>query len=87
MTAKPEMDRRSFLKASLAAGGALVVGMNIPLVTRAEERLGIKPPEPAADFQPNAFIKIAKDGKVTVVVGQVEMAHLGAEHRLGAGRQ
>lgn len=73
MTAKPEMDRRSFLKASLAAGGALVVGLNIPLVTRAEERLGIKPPEPAADFQPNAFIKIAKDGKVTVVVGQVEM--------------
>jgi isoquinoline 1-oxidoreductase beta subunit len=72
MTPKTEIDRRSFLKASIVAGGTLVFGISLPTRTRAEERLGL-PVEPAADFQPNAFIKIAKDGKVTVVVGQVEM--------------
>ncbi len=72
MTPKTEIDRRSFLKASIVAGGTLVFGISLPTRTRAEERLGL-PVEPAADFQPNAFIKIGKDGKVTVVVGQVEM--------------
>ncbi|MBL8183008.1 MAG: xanthine dehydrogenase family protein molybdopterin-binding subunit [Blastocatellia bacterium] len=72
MTPKAEFDRRSFLKATLVAGGALVFGISMPTLTRAEEKLGI-PVEPAADFHPNAFIKIAPDGKVTVVVGQAEM--------------
>ncbi|MGB7207496.1 MAG: xanthine dehydrogenase family protein molybdopterin-binding subunit [Pyrinomonadaceae bacterium] len=72
MTPKTEIDRRSFLKASIVAGGTLVFGISLPTRTRAEERLGL-PVEPAADFQPNAFIKIGRDGKVTVVVGQVEM--------------
>lgn len=72
MTPKTEIDRRSFLKASIVAGGTLVFGISLPTRTRAEERLGL-PVEPAVDFQPNAFIKIARDGKVTVVVGQVEM--------------
>lgn len=72
MTPKTEFDRRSFLKATLVAGGALVFGISMPTLTRAEEKLGI-PAEPAADFQPNAFIKIAPDGHVTVVVGQAEM--------------
>lgn len=72
MTAKTDIDRRSFLKASIVAGGAAVFGFNLPLGTRAAERLGVTA-EPAAAFQPNAFIKIAKDGKVTVTVGQSEM--------------
>ena len=72
MSDKQELDRRSFLRATLAAGGALVIGFNLPIRSRAEERLGIGA-VPAADFQPNAFIRIAKDGKVTVTVGQVEM--------------
>mgnify|MGYP003390015769 FL=1 len=73
MTPKTELDRRSFLKATLIAGGALVIGTNLPFASRAEERFNLMPAEPAADFQPNAFIKIAPDGKVTVVVGQAEM--------------
>ena len=72
MKTKQELDRRSFLKASIVAGGALVFGINIPGITKAEERFGVGA-APAADFSPNAFIKIAKDGKVTVVVGQSEM--------------
>ena len=72
MTSKTDLDRRSFLKASIIAGGAAVFGFNLPVGIRAAERLGLTN-EPIADFQPNAFIKIAKDGRVTVVVGQAEM--------------
>ncbi len=72
MTTKTDIDRRSFLKASIVAGGALVVGISLPIRSKAEERFGLST-EPAADFKPNAFIKIAKDGKVTVTVGQSEM--------------
>ena len=72
MTPKTGLDRRTFLKATIVAGGAVVFGFNLPLGTRAAERLGIEI-DPAADFQPNAFIRIARDGKVTVVVSQVEM--------------
>ena len=72
MTQTTELNRRSFLKATLVAGGAVVFGISMPVRSRAEERLGLSI-DPAADFQPNAFIRIAKDGKVTVTVGQVEM--------------
>lgn len=72
MTSKNEIDRRSFLKASLIAGGTLLLGFNLPTKSRAEERFNV-PNAPMADFQPNSFLKIAKNGKVTVVVGQAEM--------------
>jgi isoquinoline 1-oxidoreductase beta subunit len=74
MTAKTELDRRSFLKVTLIAGGSLLVGTSLPLVSRAEERFGMAAAGGSAEvFQPNAFIRIATDGKVTVVVGQAEM--------------
>ncbi len=73
MTVKAEMDRRSFIKATLIAGGALLVEAALPMRSRAEERFGMAAAEPVADFQPNAFIKIAPDGKVTIVIGQAEM--------------
>lgn len=72
MTIKTDINRRSFLKASIVAGGAAVFSFSLPLGSRAAERFGLDA-APAADFQPNAFIKIARNGKVTVVVGQVEM--------------
>ncbi|HUR99433.1 MAG TPA: molybdopterin cofactor-binding domain-containing protein, partial [Pyrinomonadaceae bacterium] len=72
MIEKNEIDRRSFLKATIVAGGALVIGASLPLRSRAEERFNV-PAEPAQNFQPNAFIRIAPDGKVTITVGQAEM--------------
>jgi len=72
MSSKTDIDRRSFLKATIVAGGSLLIGTVLPLRSRAEERFGVAP-APAADFKPNAFIKIAPDGKVTVIVGQAEM--------------
>ncbi|MBK8809871.1 MAG: xanthine dehydrogenase family protein molybdopterin-binding subunit [Acidobacteria bacterium] len=68
---KNNIDRRSFLKASLTAGGALLVTISMPQISRAAEKFA--PGTAAGDFQPNAFIKISKDGKVTVTVGQAEM--------------
>jgi len=73
MTPKLELDRRSFLKATLVAGGALVFGISIPTTTRAEERFGLAAAAHGPDFQPNAFIKLSPHGQVTVVVGQAEM--------------
>jgi isoquinoline 1-oxidoreductase beta subunit len=72
MTSQTNIDRRSFLRATIVAGGALLIGVDMPLRSRAEERFGV-PAAPAADFQPNAFIRIAPDGKVTITVGQSEM--------------
>lgn len=72
MASKNDLDRRSFIKATLVAGGALVFGVHLPTRSRAEERFNL-PAEPVADFQPNSFIKIAPDGKVTIIVGQAEM--------------
>lgn len=72
MTAKNEIDRRSFLKATIVAGGSVLFGFSLPIKSRAEERFNISP-EPLPFIQPNAFIKISNDGKVTVSVGQAEM--------------
>ncbi len=71
MSEKIELDRRSFLKASFVAGGGLLLGFSLPIKSRAEERFNA--PSATADFQPNSFLRIAPDGKVTVTVGQAEM--------------
>ena len=73
MTPKLELDRRSFLKATMVAGGALVFGISIPVRSRAEEKLRMVAAAHGTDFQPNAFIKISPHGQITVVVGQAEM--------------
>jgi isoquinoline 1-oxidoreductase beta subunit len=61
--------RRAFLQASAAAGAGLVVGFHfLPRGVRAA---------PAADapaaFAPNAFLRIAPDNSVTVIVKHLEM--------------
>src|ERR1035437_5305925 len=72
MPLQKDIDRRSFLKATLVAGGAVMFGLRLPFEAGAEELSGIEN-LPAGYFQPNAFIRMAKDGKVTVIVGQSEM--------------
>ena len=59
------LSRRGFLQAGLAAGGALVVGFHLPLANAAQS---VKTP-----FAPNAFIRIDAQGKVTLIMPQVEM--------------
>ncbi len=59
--------RREFLKTGAAAGGTLLLGFHLPLAA-AKTNTGT-----AAPFAPNAFIRIDRQGTVTLVIPQVEM--------------
>ncbi len=73
--------RRQFLKAGGAAGGGLLVALQLPLAGcsdrggDSESTTG----EPSAggavfrDFRPNAFVQIASDGGVTLTIHKSEM--------------
>ena len=65
------MQRRDFLRASLAAGGGLLISLWWPASARAAAP-GEADAE-AADFAPNAFVRIAPDGRVTVIINKAEM--------------
>jgi isoquinoline 1-oxidoreductase subunit beta len=73
---KPSPDdfsRRDFVVAMAAAGGGLLIGCRVH-----ERRRILGPTEEAAAadpaaFAPNAFVRVGRDGRVTVITGQVEM--------------
>jgi isoquinoline 1-oxidoreductase beta subunit len=58
--------RRAFLQAGMAASGALLLGFRIPWAGAAAEHA-------AGEFAPNAFIRIDRQGVVTLIMPQVEM--------------
>jgi isoquinoline 1-oxidoreductase beta subunit len=65
------LSRRGFFRLAAAGGGGLLLGFRLPA---AETGAGLAPHEPpAADFAPNAFVRVAADGKVTVLVNKSEM--------------
>jgi len=59
--------RRSFLEASVGIGGALLIGFHVP-AAGAAAAAGEK-----GVFAPNAFIRIDHQGKITLIMPQVEM--------------
>jgi isoquinoline 1-oxidoreductase beta subunit len=64
-----QMERRAFLKISVAASGGLLIGLYLPGASKlsaAEERS-------ASAFMPNAFLRIGTDERVTVIVNHSEM--------------
>jgi len=67
------VSRRTFLKAGVAAGGALVLAFSLWPLAQRELADGAGAPEAGPPFEPNAFIRIGTDGKVTFVVPRVEM--------------
>ncbi|MGE3175719.1 MAG: molybdopterin cofactor-binding domain-containing protein [Planctomycetota bacterium] len=70
------LSRRSFLRASAASGGGLLLAFCWPLRAAAASSPASTTPRgdtPPADFAPNAFVRIAQDGRVTVIVNKSEM--------------
>jgi isoquinoline 1-oxidoreductase subunit beta len=74
------VSRRGFLR-GLVGTGALVLSVRIlpEGLLGAEARVGDNP-MPSAALQPNAFVAIATDGTVYIVVGRAEM---GSGNRTG----
>ncbi|MGA8443766.1 MAG: xanthine dehydrogenase family protein molybdopterin-binding subunit [Roseiarcus sp.] len=63
----PGFTRHAMVKAAVAAGGGLMLGVSLPRLRPAFAA------ETSADFAPNAFVRIDQDGKVTFTIPQVEM--------------
>jgi isoquinoline 1-oxidoreductase subunit beta len=60
------MERRDFLKLTIGASGGLLIGIYLPGAASALAA-------PADEFAPNAFVRIATDGTISVVVNHSEM--------------
>ena len=68
--------RREFLQAGAAAGSALVVGFHVPQSSAATNTAAA-----GAPFAPNAFIRIDRQGTITLIMPQVEMGQeIGRAH-------
>ena len=64
------LSRRTFLKVSATAGGGLLLSFILPRMVWSSETAGAT----TADvFAPNAFIRIGRDGRVTLIMPYVEM--------------
>ncbi len=62
------IDRRSFLKISALAGGGVALGLYVEPNAEAQGRGG-----PQAPINPNAFIRVAADGTVTIMAKNPEV--------------
>jgi isoquinoline 1-oxidoreductase beta subunit len=64
------VSRRGFLRVSALAGGGMLLATYLDPLGAAAQALA---PTPAADFVPNAFIRIGADGAVTIVAQNPEV--------------
>ena len=60
--------RRVFLQSTVVAGGGMLVGFVIPVLSRGADAAAV----PSA-FRPNAFVRITADDQITIIVSMAEM--------------
>ena len=70
-TLNNSIDRRDFIRLSAMASGGLVLGFYIN--SNGEAQAAESASGPGGSFAPNAFVRIAPDGKVTIVSKQPEI--------------
>ncbi|HKH91067.1 MAG TPA: molybdopterin cofactor-binding domain-containing protein, partial [Gemmatimonadaceae bacterium] len=73
MTLNARVDRRQFLRVSALAGGGLLLGTILDSTGAAELLAAGAPKAPAGEFTPNAFIRLAPDGSVTIIAKNPEV--------------
>jgi isoquinoline 1-oxidoreductase subunit beta len=64
-----KVSRRRFLQGSAAVAGGLVLGLHLP----GFGSIAFAADPVPGEFRPNAFVRLASDGIVTIFVGQAEM--------------
>ena len=62
--------RRNFLKIGAALGGGLIIGLRVPGNARAEAAGAA---DTAGQFAPNAFVRIAPDNTITLIMSHTEV--------------
>jgi isoquinoline 1-oxidoreductase beta subunit len=62
-----DLSRRGFLQASAAAGGGLLLGLQLPFAGSESQAAS------SGTFEPNAFIRMGGDGQVVLTMPYVEM--------------
>jgi isoquinoline 1-oxidoreductase beta subunit len=70
---KAGLDRRSFLRVSALAGGGLLLGYSFKSGVLNAAEVGQPTAATMGDFAPNAFIRIAPSGAVTIIAHKPEM--------------
>ena len=63
--------RRTFISLTVGAGGGLLLGFR-PVGSDASKP-GSPPDEPADEFAPNAWLRVAPDGTITIMAPNAEM--------------
>jgi len=67
------LSRRGFLKASTVGVAGLVIGFYLPMGRSGRAFAAEAPAAPAQSYPPNAFIRIAPDNTVTLLINKSEM--------------
>jgi isoquinoline 1-oxidoreductase beta subunit len=68
-TERSRISRRTLLRAGAAVGGGLLLGFSVPQAKAA----AANGQTDAATFAPNAFIRVDRQGKITLIMPQAEM--------------
>jgi isoquinoline 1-oxidoreductase beta subunit len=67
------VDRGTFLKLAGSFGAGICIAVALPLGTKPADLIAQAAEEPGASFAPNAWIRVAPDETVTIMVSKSEM--------------